>query len=53
MTKKLIKLITKYGSQLCVLVAIASPVISQCCRFLWYQPEEPEDLAAFAKKQKK
>lgn len=53
MKNKIISFIQKHGTTFCALAVMAAPVASEICRFVFYQPEEPEGLKAFAEKQGK
>lgn len=50
MKKTVTKLICKFGAQLCAVAMVIAPLVSDICRNKYYQPEEPEGLAAFANK---
>ena len=50
MKKTVNKLICKFGAQLCAVAMVIAPLVSDICRNKYYQPEEPEGLAAFANK---
>lgn len=52
MKKTVTKLICKFGAQLCAVAMVIAPLVSDICRNKYYQPEEPEGLAAFANKHK-
>ncbi len=53
MKNKIISFIQKHGTTFCALAVMTAPVISKSCRVIWYQPEEPEGLKAFAEKKGK
>lgn len=52
MKKRIIKVICKYGAQLCALALIVAPLTSEICRARFYQPEEPKGLEGFVRKSK-
>ena len=45
--------ILKYGVVLCNIALIAAISSGEICRFMWYEPEEPEGLGEFINKEKK
>jgi len=44
--------VRKYGAHFCALALMVAPMTSSACRWLFYQPEEPEGLDAFVNKMK-
>ena len=52
MKKRVTRLICKFGVQLCAVAAVIAPLVSDICRFKYYQPEEPEGLDTFADSQR-
>lgn len=52
MKKRVTRLICKFGVQLCAVAAVIAPLVSDICRFKYYQPEEPEGMDAFADSQR-
>jgi len=50
MRKNFVKFVNRYGTQICAIAVMAAGISSRGCRVIFYQPEEPEGLEAFAKK---
>ena len=46
------QMLKKIANIACVLAVAIAPVASEYCRFIFFQPEEPEGLAEFAKSKK-
>ncbi len=53
MKKRVQQLICKYGVQLCAMAMAISPLISENCKYKYYQPKEPDGFAEFAHKHTK
>ena len=53
MRQKICTWIQRYGTKLCALAMAAAVMASESSRTGWYQPEEPEDLAAFIARNRK
>ncbi len=53
MKNKIREFLTNHSALLCAIAAFAAINACDVCKFLWYQPEEPEGLAEFAAKHKK
>lgn len=43
-------MIIKYSGILCAIGTIGATVVSNGCRYLWYQPEEPETVGQLLRK---
>ncbi len=52
MRTKVKKWLVKHGNAICAVAVSLASLSSLCCRGHWYQPEEPEGLKEFAKKEK-
>ena len=46
----MLKIVTKYGAQICSLASLAAIISVNSCRGLYYQPEEPDGVRKIAKK---
>ena len=46
------QMLKKIANIACVVAVAIAPVASEYCRFIFFQPEEPEGLAEFAKSKK-
>lgn len=45
--RKKIRIMTGIGMGLCALAVMVVPATVSACRFIWYQPEEPDNLNDF------
>lgn len=43
----LVRIMTGIGMGLCALAVMVVPAAASACRFIWYQPDEPDNLARF------
>lgn len=46
----LARIMTRLGMGLCALAVAVVPAAASACRFIWYQPEEPDNLSGLIKK---
>lgn len=49
----LVKIMTGIGMGLCSLAVMIVPVAASACRYIWYEPEVPENLDRLITKTKK
>ncbi len=48
--KNIVSFIAKHGATICALTLMVAPSASKVCKFILYQPAEPEGFAEFAKR---
>ena len=51
MKESMIQLLVVYGAKICAWVTAIASLAPHCCRGTWYQPEEPEGVEEFFRKQ--